>query len=63
MEVITPTTSRNRSVYVVAEGDSLWGIAAEKLGDGARHTEISKLNNLSDEDFIKAGMKLKIPAN
>ena len=63
VEVITPTTSRNRSVYVVAEGDSLWGIAAEKLGDGARHTEISKLNNLSDEDFIKAGMKLKIPAN
>ncbi len=61
VEVIKPTTSQSHTVYVVVEGDSLWGIAAEKLGDGARHSEISELNILSDAGFIKAGMKLKIP--
>lgn len=61
VEVIKPTTSQSHTVYVVVEGDSLWGIAAEKLGNGARHKQISELNNLSAGDFIKAGMKLKIP--
>jgi len=63
VELNKPATRKSNLIYIVAEGDSLWSIAVEKLGDGKRHTEITKLNNLSDEDFIKAGMKLKIPAN
>jgi nucleoid-associated protein YgaU len=50
--------------YVVREGDSLWKIAAEQLGDGSRYTEIAKLNGdiLDDEDTLFIGMRLKMPA-
>jgi nucleoid-associated protein YgaU len=50
--------------YVVKDGDSLWDIAAEQLGQGTRYTEISKLNTdiLTDEDSIKVGMRLRLPA-
>ena len=49
--------------YVVREGDSLWRIATEKLGDGNRFREITKLNTdiLNDEDSLAVGMQLKIP--
>ena len=50
--------------YVVREGDSLWKIAAEQLGNGNRYKEISKLNPdiLADEDNLTIGMRLKMPA-
>ncbi len=50
--------------YVVREGDSLWKIAAEQLGEGSRYTEIAKLNGdiLDDEDTLSIGMRLKMPA-
>jgi nucleoid-associated protein YgaU len=49
--------------YVVREGDNLWKIAAEQLGAGSRYGEISKLNAgiLNDEDYVVAGMRLKMP--
>ena len=49
--------------YVVQEGDSLWRIAAEQLGDGNRYGEIAKLNAgvLDDEDNLAVGMRLKMP--
>jgi len=49
--------------YAVREGDSLWKIAAEQLGNGSRYAEIAKLNadNLSDEDSLSVGMRLKLP--
>jgi len=49
--------------YVVREGDSLWKIAAEQLGNGNRYKEISKLNPdiLADEDNLTVGMRLKMP--
>ncbi|HUW19399.1 MAG TPA: LysM peptidoglycan-binding domain-containing protein [Sedimentisphaerales bacterium] len=49
--------------YVVREGDSLWGIAAEKLGNGSRYREIAKLNAgiLEDDDTVIVGTRLKIP--
>ena len=50
--------------YVVQEGDSLWQIAAEQLGDGSRYKETAELNAniLGDEDFVPVGMRLKLPA-
>jgi nucleoid-associated protein YgaU len=50
--------------YVVREGDSLWRIAAEQLGDGSRYKAISELNAdiLKDEDNLVVGMRLKLPA-
>ena len=51
--------------YVVREGDSLWQIAAERLGDPSRYKEISKLNAniLDDEDTLTVGMRLRMPAH
>ena len=53
----TPVTYET---YTVVKGDTLWGIAAKKLGSGARYKEIKTLNGLSS-DTIYAGQKLKIP--
>ena len=49
--------------YVVREGDSLWSIASEQLGNGSRYKEISKLNAdvLEDENDLTLGMKLSLP--
>jgi nucleoid-associated protein YgaU len=56
--------SKTGRIYVVKEGDSLWQIASEQLGDGNRYREIVKLNSdvLSSEDDIQVDMKLKLPA-
>jgi nucleoid-associated protein YgaU len=47
----------------VKEGDSLWKISAEQLGNGIRYKEIGTLNAgaLSSEDDLSVGMRLKIP--
>ena len=57
-------SSEKTRVYVVKDGDSLWTIAAEQLGQGVRYKEISKLNSdiLPDEDSVRAGMRLRLPA-
>jgi len=48
----------------VQEGDSLWRIAAEQLGEGSRYIEIAELNAgiLDDEDSLVVGTRLRIPA-
>lgn len=46
--------------YTVKKGDSLWSIAAATLGNGARWTEIQKLNGLTGTT-IHPGQVLKIP--
>ena len=46
--------------YTVVAGDSLWKIAAAKLGNGARYPEIKQLNGLTS-DTIHAGQVFKIP--
>lgn len=50
--------------YVVREGDTLWLIAAQKLGNGSRYTEIATLNAdvIEDEDALEVGTSLKLPA-
>lgn len=55
---------RKGKQHIVREGDSLWKIAAEQLGDGSRYTGIAKLNAdiLDDEDTLSIGMRLKMPA-
>jgi hypothetical protein len=47
--------------YVVAKGDTLWSIAASKLGDGNRWREIAQLNSLKNPDDITPGQTLKLP--
>ena len=50
--------------YIVQEGDSLWSIAGDRLGNGSRYKEISKLNAdvLEDENDLSLGMRLSLPA-
>jgi hypothetical protein len=48
-------------VYTVTKGDTLWSIAASKLGDGNRWREIASLNKLRDADAITPGQKLTLP--
>jgi nucleoid-associated protein YgaU len=58
------SSAKPGSVYVVKDGDSLWQIASERLGDGNRYKEIVKLNSdvLKNEDTLEVGMQLKLPA-
>lgn len=50
--------------YVVKDGDNLWKIAADQLGNGSRYKEISKLNPsiASDEDNLDVGTRLRLPS-
>lgn len=48
--------------YTVVKGDSLWAIAKEYLGNGARYKEIVDFNNLSS-NTITVGQVLKIPVD
>ncbi|MEU8473771.1 LysM peptidoglycan-binding domain-containing protein [Streptomyces hygroscopicus] len=57
----TKPGSSTGGTYTVGKGDTLWSIAASKLGDGSRWREISKLNHLADADAITPGQKLKLP--
>jgi len=59
-----PKVSADGKQYVVKEGDSLWRIAAEQLGNGSRYKEIVKLNAdiLEDENSLSLGTTLKLPA-
>ena len=49
--------------YIVRQGDTLWNIAAEQLGNGSRYKEISNLNAnvLKNENDITIGMRLCLP--
>ena len=49
--------------YLVREGDTLWSIAGEQLGNPSRYKEISKLNAdvLEDENDLALGMRLSLP--
>lgn len=51
--------------YTVQEGDSLYRIASDELGDGNRWREIQSLNSdqVGADGGIAPGMKLKIPGS
>ena len=58
-----PADSQQANQYIVREGDSLWSIACEQLGNGSRYKEISKLNAgvLKNENDLTLGMRLSLP--
>lgn len=49
--------------YVIKSGDTLWGIAAEFLGNGSKYPEIFEANKevIEDPDKIFVGQKIRIP--
>ena len=54
------TGSSSTKTYTVKTGDTLWDIAQNLLGNGARYKEIVSLNNLHSS-IIYPGQVLKIP--
>tara|TARA_R110002096_G_scaffold173781_5_gene348528 strand:+ start:171826 stop:172668 length:843 start_codon:yes stop_codon:yes gene_type:complete len=60
-----PLGAVNHTTYTVQEGDSLYRIAADALGDGNRWTEIQQLNadKVGNNGIINPGMTLKLPSN
>jgi len=59
-KLYTGVTASSYDIYTVVKGDSLWKLAAKKLGSGSRYHELKELNGLTS-DVIYAGQKLKIP--
>nr|WP_238483824.1 LysM peptidoglycan-binding domain-containing protein [Anaerosporobacter faecicola] len=57
---VDETSEPNYRIHTVVKGDTLWEIAEQYLGKGARYTEIKKLNGLTS-NVIYSGWKLKIP--
>lgn len=47
-------------IYTVKAGDTLWGIAANKLGDGSKYKLIATWNNIKDPDKIYVGQQLHL---
>ncbi len=58
-----PADNQKANQYIVREGDSLWSIAADQLGNGSRYKEISKLNAdvLKNDNDLTIGMQLSLP--
>ncbi len=48
------------SAYLVSEGDTLYSIASQELGQGSRWREIVSLNGL-DSEHVLAGTRLTLP--
>jgi len=46
-------TAPQEATYTIVRGDTLWGIAARKLGSGARHGEIFRLNEAVIEEAAR----------
>jgi LysM repeat protein len=49
------------TTWTVKAGDTLWDIAAEVLGDGARFREIARLNAIANPSALRVGQRLRLP--
>jgi len=51
--------------YRIERGDTLWHLAEERLGDGARYPELQRLNadRITDPDYIEAGWTIRLPGD
>lgn len=60
--VISASLGQNKCEYVVTPGDSLWGIAKSKFGNGKEYSKIIKLNSqVANPRLIHPDQKLSIP--
>jgi nucleoid-associated protein YgaU len=59
-----PNDRQPARTYTLVAGDSLWKVAQSQLGNGARWSEIQRLNNITDAQIksLPIGKVLKLPA-
>jgi nucleoid-associated protein YgaU len=61
---VAPPVSTKMNVVIVKPGDSLWKLAAERLGNGLRWHELVSVNpGLRDPNHIEAGSHIVVPAS
>ena len=61
---VAPAATATPASYVVQPGQSLWSIAAERLGNGERYIEIIDLNpQLRDPGRLLPGTELILPGS
>lgn len=56
------TATTSSTTYTVELGDTYWGIASKMYGNGSYYTKILSANDLSENDKLREGMTLTIPA-
>ncbi len=56
---------RDDEFYVIQKGDTLWKIAEQTYGNGAKYTKIVEVNQevIKNADLIFPGQKIRIPKN
>lgn len=66
-KVAVLSTTKTREVskelpktHTVIKGDTLWKICKKHLGDGAKYSEIAKLNGIKNPDLIYPGQVIKL---
>ena len=60
-EQATATIEADTNYYIVAEGESLSTICKKIYGSQSKKKEVMELNNITDEDKIYVGQKIKLP--
>lgn len=55
------TTENQTQTYEVKEGDTLWSIAENELGNGFAWTKIAEENKIENPGVIEKGTKLTLP--
>ena len=58
-EEVAPVANEVRT-HTVVEGDTLFNIAKQYLGDGNRYLELAKSNNIANPDHIEVGQVITI---
>ena len=58
-----PEAAGETRFYTIQRGDTLWKIASDAYGNGARYTDIFEANRevIEDPDKIYPGQKIRIP--
>lgn len=49
------------AVYTVKQGDTLWSISERFMDDGNSYTELARINNILDPNYLEVGEKILVP--